>query len=470
MSSILTQISAAKADVFRRAYIKRRSAATGLFESAWYEVTDDVKKFGSIKKEIDSARLNKFTFASSKLVFNNDAGLYNPHDNEFSLWYNYLNQQRTLVKIEAGIYERILRSDGVWTTIEHPGGSTRWDEALFDYSAYLFDQSTTSSPVVFVGIVSGDIPLTDSNEVTFNLKPLTSLFQDYPARNLTGWTSTGITASQFVTMLRDQTDGSGSFIFRPFFGDTTTYWDISSTSNVYSNLNTSTAADVFDKTTWEVIEKLAEAENFVPYITREGIFKFVSRASNTTTVAFEFHGAGSYDTEYGQTIKKITSYSKKISKYYSRVQVKFQAASTITSYVTVESSFSVSPSSNPWVLGHRTFSLENLLIPNTATASTIATTIFNDYSALKNEIAFTTSFIPQLDILDRVSLNYDPSEISLNSLWDQNDWAGSTDTDADLIFDNSAGDAIQLSGDEFAFLSIELNLDTFENTFVAREV
>ena len=34
--------------------------------------------------------------------------------------------------------------------------------------------------------------------------------------------------------------------------------------------------------------------------------------------------------------------------------------------------------------------------------------------------------------------------------------------------DSSQGDAIYLTGDEFKFLSIELNLDTFESKFTAR--
>lgn len=453
------------ANVFRRAKIKRRLASTALFESEWQDISTDVKSYGKVKSEIDSVRLFKFSFSNAKIVMANDEGRYNPATNEASLWYGFLNQQRSLVQIEAGYVRHSLGSSGQWVNNEIPAAS-KYDVATWDSDIYLWDDSTTA--VQFTGIISGDIPLSDKNEVVFNIKPLTSIFQEFPAKNLSGWTSTGLTASQFMTMIRDQTDGAGGYVFRPFFGDTTTQWDISTTTNVYANLNTSTAKGVIDKTVWDVIEKLAEAENFVPYVTKDGMFRFVARASNTTTVAFEFHGAGSFDTEYGQTIKSIQSYAPKLSKYYSDVQVKFVDSDTATSYVTVESTLTVSASSNPWVLGKRMFTVENFFIPNTATASTIATTIFNDYSSVKNEITFKTSFVPQLDLLDRISITYDPSEVSVNSLWDQNNWADATSNE--LVWDDSRGDSIKIQGAEFKFLSIETDLDNFENTFIAREI
>lgn len=468
MSDLLRYIKQPVANTFRRARIKRRSEVTGLFESDWLDITSDVKTWGKIKQEIDPARLYKFSFSNAKLVVANDDGRYNPEDNEASLWYGYLNQQRTLVQIQAGFVRHSLGSSGQWVNNELPASSL-YDVATWDSEVYLWDLSTSAAQ--FTGVISGDITLSDKNEVVFNIKPLTSIFQEYPARNLTGWTSTGCTASQFVTMLRDQTDGSGSFVFRPFFGDTTTKWDISTTTNVYSNLNTSTAVGVIDKTCWDVIEKLAEAEDHVPYVSKEGNFRFVPRTANTTTVAFEFHGVGSFNTTYGQTIKSISSYGRKITKYYSRVNVKFVDADTATSYYTKEATFSVSGSNTPWTLGHRTLDIENFYIPNTATAQSVGDAIFTEYSALKNEITFNTSFVPQLDLLDRISIYYDPSEVRSTSLWDQNNWAeDATSTSQDLIWDASRGDSIKIQGTEFKFLSIETDLDNFQNTFIAREI
>lgn len=465
---INTLIKAPTSQVFRRALIKRRNSSTGLFEDDWQNISQDVKSYGKVTTQIDAARRYKFTFGNAKLVMENSDGSYNPHTDLGSLWYGYLNQQRTLVKIEAGFQYSQKNANGIWVNSEFPSDSL-WNENSWDAPDSLWD--STISSTVFTGVISGDIVFSDSNDVVFNVKPLNSVLQEFPARNLTGWTSTGLTASQFVGMVRDQTDGAGAFIFRPFFGSTTTYWDISTTSNVFSNLNTSGAEDVIDKNVWEIIEKLAEAENFIPYVTRTGTFKFVSRDTVATTTVFEFHGAGSFNTTYGHTIKKVNSYGFRASKYYSRVQIKYNSANTTTSYVVVESTLTVSSASNPWVLGAKTLAIENLYIPNTATASTLATTIFNDVSALKNEVEFETTFIPNLDLFDRISVSYDPNPFTNNNLWDQKNWAADdTSTSDDLIFDRANYDSLLLEGQEFKFLSFEIDLDNFSNKFIAREV
>jgi len=456
------------ANIFRRAYIKRRELTTGQFESGWTDITSDVKSFGKITNQIDSARRYKFTFGNGKLVLRNDEGRYNPHDDSASLWYGFLNQQRTLVKYEVGYLYAIKNTNGIWVRGEYPSLSN-WDEALWDFDSALWDSDLSAT--VFKGIVSGDLPLSDKNEVVLNLKPLSSIFQEFPARNLTGWTSTGLTASQFVTMVRDQQDGSGNYIFRPFFENTTTYWDISTTSNVFANLNTSTAKDVIDKTVWDVIEKLAEAENFVPYISRTGTFRFVSRDSIDTASSYNFYGAGVFDTLFGHTIKRVSNYGFKATKYYSRVQIKWVDSDTSTSYEVIESTLTVSPTNNPWVLGAKTLAIENFYIPTSTVANTLAQTIYNDVSALKKEIEFETTLIPHLDLFDRFAISYDPTEFLTSNLWDQNNWAAdNTSTSEDLIFDAAVGDGLVLDGQEFKFLSFEIDLDNLSNRFIAREV
>lgn len=468
MSSLLNLIKSPKSRVFTRCYVRRRSASTGLFENIWQDITSDVKKFGKITNTIDAQRRSRFLFGNAKIVTENSSGKYNPHNDASSFWFGYLNQQRTLVRIDAGFLYSTKASSGIYTNYEFPYQAA-WDVSEWDEVQSQWDAEESST--VFTGVISGDIAFSETNEVTFNIKPLMSVFQEYPARNLTGWTSTGMTASEFVTMVRDQVDPLGNYIFKPFFNNTNTYFDISTTSNIYSNLNTSTAKDVIDKNVFEIIEKLAEAEDYVPYISKEGIFKFVSRSSGLSTTSFEFYGAGSRNSEYGHTIKKVTSYGFRASKYYSRVQIKFNEASTSTSYVTVESTLTVSATNNPWVLGAKTFSLDNYYIPNTATALSLATNIFNDASALKNEIEYETSFIPHLDLFDRISVTYDPNPISTSSQWDQKNWADDVvDSTDDLIFDTQENDSLLLTGQEFKFISFEIDLDNYSNKIIAREV
>lgn len=462
-------IKAPVASVFRRAKIKRRSVETGLYETDWLEISDDVKSYGKITHQVDSVRRFKLTFGTAKLVVENESGRYNPHDDPASLWFGYMNQQRTLVKIEAGYRYASIDANGVYQIDEFPH-ETLWDEAQWDSdNEYVWDDEETSC--VFTGILSGDIPLTDKNDVALNLKPLVSVFQEYPARALTGWTSTGITASQFVTMLRDQTDGSGSFIFRPFFDDTTSNWDISTTSTVFQNLNTSTAADVIDKNVWEVVEKLCEVENYVAYVNKDGKFKFISRTNAEASVSYEFHGAGSFSGEYGQTIKAISSYGFRQTKFYSRVQIKWKDESTSTAYAVQETPLVISGSNNPWIYGVRTLSIENFYFQTVTAAELLALSIFNDVSAFKKEVEFTTTFVPHLGLFDRVSLHYDTSEINPENLWDGNSWADTAATaEDDLIWQAAGGEALILDGEEFKFLSMEIDLDNFSNRFLAREL
>lgn len=440
-SGILQEIKKPYSRVFRKAYIKRRSSSTGLFESSWVEVTNDVKKWGSINTSIDVERFGKLAFSGVQLVMANIDGSYNPNDNTDSLWSGYADQQRTLVKIECGFYFQWQGADGVYR-----------NEIIPD------------DPTVFVGIISGDPFVSDDNEVTLDVQPLTQIFRDFPCNQLSGFTSTGVTASQFMQLLRDQTAG-GSYIFRPFFGDTSSYWEITSTSQIYTNLNTSSAADLHQLTVWDAIEKLAQSENFVSYITPTGKFRWVPRTVGASAT-FQFVGLGiTPNTEYGHTIKRIYRYGKKLTNFYSRVAVKFVNADTNTSFVNTSVSLAINGTNTAWNLGYRTFSVENYWIANSAMAATIAGQVFNEVSSLNAEINFSTSLIPHLNILDRVTVSYDATDFANQvSYWDINDW------DEQLVWDGTRGDAIVLNAQAFKVLSININLDNLECRFVCRQL
>lgn len=466
MSTLNDQIGKASSRVFRRAYIKRRNTDTGLFESAWYEITNDIKKWGKITTSVDAELYGKFKFPNAKLTVANDEGRYNPNDDFNSLWFGYAPQERTLVKIEAGYLDQTQTSGGIWINTQYPG-DILWDDAFWGAGG-VWDGDGT----MFIGIISGDINLSDKNETTLNIKPLNEVFRQYAARHLNSWTSTGATSSEFMTRLRDQTDGAGGFIFRPFFGDTITNWDIATTSTNFSNLNTSGAADVRDKNCWEIIEKLAQAENYVAYVSNQGKFVFSSRDTSTGNIFnFAFAGPGLTLPASGTTIKSIQRYGKKYTKYYSSVQVKWAEADTSTSYEVAESGFTVTGGNAPWYYGERVYKLENTWIPNSATAQTLANNIFTNISNIKDEIEFTTSFISHLNILELCTISYDSSDITDNSLWDIYQWAdtaGGAQTDIDLLWDGSGGDAIKLSSKEFRLLKVEVDLDKFESKFHAR--
>lgn len=447
MSTILQKIRSNYGRVFRKLFIKRRSGSTGFFESSWVDISSDIKSWGRIRREIDSVQYSKVKFSDVMVRFENTSGRYNPSTDEASLWYNYADQQRTLVKIEAGFIHQTLSSSGIYTNTLLP-----------------------SNPQVFFGIISGDILISDKNEVTVPVKPLLQVFRDFPARNLVGWTSTGLTATQFFQMVRDQTDGSSNYIFRPFFQETTTYWNIATTSNVYTNLNTSGAADVLDKTVWDVMEKLAEAEDLVTYVKNDGTLTFGTRTAGVSST-FHFVGTGFLNNEYGHTIKNIRSYGKKVSDYYSRVEVKWIDSNTITAIQVKENTFTVNGTNAGWVYGVRTFRFENFWIPTSTVATTILNNIFNNVATLKDRVEFTSSFVPHLEILNRIQVSYDSSQKGTFSRWDINDWCyDDTALANDLSWDVYSGDAIRLNQSEFKILSIDLDLDKLETNLVAISV
>ena len=462
--SLKKQVVRDKSSVFRRAYVKRM-LSTGIFESEWQEITDDVKRWGRVVQSVDADRYSKFNFNSLNMTVNNEDGSYLAEDDTRSFWYGYASQQRTLLRIEAGYSEKELGEDGIWNVGETPG--VQWDVAHWDDPADTFDLR----PVIFTGIISGDIMFSDKYEVALTVMPILEVFRSFPARNLTGFTSTGLTASQFCELLRDQTDGAGNFLFRPFLNDTTAAWNIQSTTSIYTQLNTSTAQDIISMNTWEVLERLAEAEDFVCFVSGDGQFYFRDKDAVTSTAAYEFHGLGSVSREWGHSIKSIDQFGRKFSKYYSRVSVQWSKEDTTTSYAIVETSLTVSGLSSPWIYGHRTLEIANYWIPSATTAQILAQNIYDNVNALKREVKMTTVFLPGLNVSDKISVNYDPSQAAEESLWDLNNWGdtGTAILSDDLVWDLAIGDSFYLNQEEMKIVQIELDLDKLDTKITARE-
>lgn len=437
-SSIEREIKRDNSTVFRRAFIKRRELATGLFETDWQEITQDVKKWGKVSNSVDTQRVNVFKFGNVSMQLSNYTGRYNDESDQSSIWYGYASQQRTLLKIEAGFLFQSIGANGIWTNIEYPTNS-----------------------VIFTGIISGEMNVTSQNDITFVVKPLSQVLADYPAKYLDLPTG-GMCASAFVELLRDHIDGLGNPVFRPFFGTgTTTDWIITTTTINYGSLNPSQENGVYSKNCWEIIEQLAEVEGFAPMVNKHGQFVFGPKGGDTVS-SFEFYGVGTRNTEYGHTIKKINSLGKKFSNYYSRVEVKWKDDDTSTSTIVKDSPFFVSGTNEQWNIGVKTYKLENLWIPNSATASNIADALYADLSAIKNYINFTTSFIPHLELLSKTQISYDSSESDPFSLWDNNDWD-------ELEWDANIGEPVKLLDQSVKALSVEIDLDKLETIFTGSE-
>lgn len=457
-ASLVNLIKKPVSKVFRRLLVKRRSASTGLFESSWQDLTEFVKRWGKFSVSADTPRFGDLRFDNAAIQVINIDGTFNPNDNADSFWNGYADIQRSLVRIEAGFLHQTQSAGGVWTNTEFPTTTT-----------------------IFQGIISGDIFMSSRSEVTLPLRPLTQIFRDYLARDVRGYTTTGMSAGAWFSRLRDHTDGSSSLVFRQFIGDgTTTNWSIGSGSIDYGvgattgGLSTSTSNDIYDLDCWGVTERIAQAENSIAFINREGNFIFQKKTA-TASVQFEFYGLGaspSATRTYGHTIKSVESYGKRLTAYYSRVAVKYNRDDTSTSFVNTQTNYLIDGSNTAYNLGNRTYSIENYFLYNSANAAAVASSVLSDVSSQMEEIQFTTSFIPHLNLFDRISVTYDATDlVTSRSLWDLNDWAADdTSTSEDLIWDSSRGDSIVLSAVEFKLLSISIDLDNFETSFIAKKL
>ena len=436
--------------IFRRFFVKRRQISDGQFESTWQDLTRFVMKWGNFRWAVDTPRFGTLEFSNANIRMLNIEGKFNPNDNADSFWNGYGDIQRSLVKIEAGFTHQTQSSGGIWTNTEFPTATTMW-----------------------TGIISGDIGMSARGVITLPLRPVTQVFRDYPASDITGITSTGISSGGWISLLRDQTDGAGSFVFRPFIGEgqTTTDWTISTGGPLYANLNTSAAEDLHNLDCWSVTERLAQAEQKIAFVNRTGQFIWQQKTT-TAAVQYEFHGLGSSDRAFGHTIKKINNYGKRLTSFYSRVAVKYVNEDTSTSFVNTALSFAIGGVNTAWNLGSRTFSIENFWLANSAAAASVASSVFDQVSSQDEEINFVTTFVPQLNLLDRISVTYDSTDfVSGRSFWDINDWATTgADSLTDLIWDDARGDGIILNSTNFKVLSINLNLDNMESTFIGRQM
>lgn len=464
-SSIEALCGSNSSRVFRRAYIKRKQLSDGLFESSWQEITDSVVRWGSIISEADIDRYGSLNISGTNIIVDNSDGKFNVNTSDASLWYGYADQQRTLVKIECGYYLQYRGTDLIWRNTVYP-----------------------SDPTVFVGVMAGNIRFSESNEVTIPLEPLTRIFKDtvfsldtsipfpYPIVE---------TASDFIpldsyvtTYLRDGIK-DGVYIYRPFFNNTTSHWDIGATPTISGYLplkyedRTTDISD--DLSVWDYLQNACQIYNKIAYIDRTGKFVLKDKTPLSTT-AFHFAGGPLAMLSDGENvIKRIHSYGVDFDNYYSRLMVTIYNGSAIVPgwirYQT-ETTFDINSSNTSWNYGSKLLEIQHL-VGNTSTVASITAQIVTDIvseiydyvSVPKRQIEFTSTLVPHLTLFDRVNITYDSSTVEgLQSLWDINNW------DTELMWAGADAQSISLNSVAHSVVSIEIDLDNLETKFICREI
>lgn len=419
---------------FRKLEIKRRQSSDSLYEPNWQDITKYVTRWGTYETSIDDQRINQFVHSGFTFSVKNDYGEFNPEYDGASLFFGYFTRYRTLVRLSAGY------TDGSGN--QYP-----------------------SDPVQGIFIMSGEIDIAPANkEVQINCKSIVSPFQEARIVEVPNLGST-MTSSDFMSKIRDATDGSNNYLFRTFI--TSTSWSIQTTTT-YMNL-ASSSAFTGDLSVWEFMNKLAEIEGFVIYATRSGGITFSDRLPNQESPVFSLNGDGWRDPN----IIKINSFKEATNKLFTHIRFKYSEADTETSFLEAGTSTSIDPRSIEWKYGRRTYEIENELFQNTATAQAQIEHVIGEFSNLRNELNLDCVFMPHIEVLDMVDVNH--NETSNTSLynWDQYFWAADTttsDVSNVLFWASETSASILFRQKRFKVLSRRTNLDQFVTTFNLREV
>lgn len=421
--SIATEIKKPIADVFRRCSIRRRAADTALYEASWVDITEYIKRWGSIKSAVDDVRFNRFKNSGITITVSNNEGTFNPESNVTSLWNGYLTRYRTLVKIDAGY--------------------TADDDTEYP---------TTTTQGIF--IMTDEIPISGvSNDVKIRCKSLTSVFDEVNATDVAGLGATQ-TASDLIAKIRDHSDGSGNVIFRQFISSSA--WTIQTTT---TNYNLATSTSIGSMSCWALMNKLAEAEGNVLLINREGGFEFRDRDERTTTSQFDLLGLGYKN----MNIKRLTSYRESLNKYYNYFRLKWKTEDTSTSYVTAGTTTSIGPSNASWKYGQRVYNFDNDFFQTASTAQTIVDNQFTEFSAIKEELQIETKMIPQIEVLDKITVYHISYNLANTTLWNQFNWD-------EANWAEEGGENFNFEGVGFKILSRQFNLDNLTTSFNVRRI
>lgn len=409
--------------VFRRAGVMRRSATTAKYDGTWLDISNYVKRWGSMELAIDDVRFNNFTDKGITLVVNNDTGYFNHHSNASSLWFGYLNRYRTLLRIQSGYYDTDMST-------EIPQDPT--------LGIFILDQE--------ISIQSG------SNDVYLRASSLKSVFDEVQAQDISGIFNVTLTADAVIGKIRDHTDGAGNFVFREFI--TSTAWSVTAATNNYF-ITTDTANNM---SVWDIMDTLAESEGYVVMINRTGGIEFRPRSARQSVSQFSFYG----QNFPRPNIITVDEYKESWDKFFNFYRLKYLSADTSTSYVSAGTNTTVNISNTSWLFGSRRYDFENQFAENTATAQAIVNNLFSIASAIPVDITIDALFSPGVEVLDRIDISHRSYDLANNALWDVMVWDTDKWGQEGVNFDFDAA--------PFFITAVRTDLDNFKTNITARAI
>ena len=351
---------------FTRCSIKR-VLTNGNYETTWQDISPYVVSYPVIKKSFgDTVYLGDYIIDAGTIIFNNSTRFFNPENENRSFFYGYLTRYRTKIKIEYGFYD---------------------------------DDGEEVQGLVFYGIFFSEPSNSDDGRISFSLAPLIKVFQNYAAYGVS--TSGSPSSADMIDRIVKQTRNEIRIFDRFMEGaNDSERYKINPNSETLLLSSISAPSIAQDDTCWKKISDYSFAEDFFPYIDNTGNFVW-DKKSATDEIQWVFNGAGSNDGDYGVKIVSIDEERSGINNVWTRFVIEYNDQT----FYTASDTWEPGDGSYQDIYGERTYSY-TILDLDLAGATTIASALKEQYKAPKREWSITTVLLPQLELKDRVQINY----------------------------------------------------------------
>lgn len=363
--SITDEIEKNYQHCFKRIWIKRRlkvPAGSDYYEPDWLDITDYVLSVSNITWNIDDVELNKFTQGGFSITCLNDTFKFADENTSVSLFSGFLSRHKTKVKIEAG---------------------------------YIDENNVEYAYTIGAGFIVGDDIVAQSDGTIYIpcISPAT-IFDEASAGNINEGTLGGggvdwydTRAISYVVQKLYDMQIDSLYAFHPFL------------EGIVNTPANDIVADLYDFTDWkcsEALTKMAEISNSCYFIDGNFQLNFISKDGGAVS-RFTFNGLGNSNIN----LFKISDYNEGIKNVYNRIEW-YQTDPPVYAQ-------------NTWVSGDgssidkygvRTYSVNNSLVTTGATRQTICDNLLGTYENAKAEVTIESKFVPQLWLLDRITVSY----------------------------------------------------------------
>jgi len=403
---------------YRRVEIKRVKT-DGTYEADWFDITPFIVNFGTIAESYsDNIIVGEYQIHNLTISVDNSRRRFNPETDSESIFLNFKTRIKTRFRIETGF----------------------------------IDRDDNDSEVLgrrFYGITFSEPQNSDSGRVNFSIASILKVFQLYPA---TGIVTTSAAVSVLMERLTERTENAVR-IFDQFFegaSDAVRYQIQSSSTVITPIIND-------NETVWDKMTDYSLYEFYYPSVTNDGNFQWRDRVETGGTI-FKFNGGNSFDNEFGINIVRILSEVPGVDQTWTRVTIEFDDDMFSTSLT----SWTPGDGSTQDIFGERTYE-RTFKELTSGTSATIADTIRANTQTPKRRWNISTSFIPHLNLNDKVELNYTGDIISDGFI------LGLSVLNGPDVLGGSVG-AINLENVITKISGFSINLDTFATQFELTEV